>query len=283
MYFCTAKMKRNLLPSKPVEVVLDVNESFGCTTDYYLFLVRSELDPLSFAQQCTNLFGADFAFLCNFSLSAYRDIKVKIPAFTALIRPQQNLTLTFIPNWVLTDLSDETDQYTLSIPMFREQFYFLGNTGLFKYKCPYDEYDFVILISVDKECSVEDVRRIIHQQTVWKSQEITDLLYAASNEPKPVHPAKSKSKGKAKKAEEEPLDVFLKGCCMEILTSIERVYKSRRVRYLGQRHFMPDVNYVHQYKSIFQLLQQQENPLLMSKTRMLDSDNVQKLLLREDV
>lgn len=271
-------MRRLLLSDQPTQVVLDVNDTFGCATDYHLFLVRSDLPPLAFAHQCSQWFQVDFSYIQDYAFDTTGD-EVSVPVFSAVFRPQNNLLLAIIPNKVLAQLSNPQDNYTLSIPLFDDAYYFLGNSGFCRYPCPYDGYDYVFLITVDKESAIEDALTILYQHAELHTQVITNLL---TPQEEPV--AKdAKRKGKAKKVEKQPLYLFLRSCCLEIMRAHDAMENNRISRFLGQNRRLPEVNYVHRVKSIFDLMQQPNPFNTQQESLVMESLSNQKLITREDV
>lgn len=271
-------MKKNLLNTQPTQVILDVNDAFGCTTDYYLFLVKSDLSPMAFAHQCSQRFQVDFSYLQDYSFDTTGS-DVSVPVFSAVFRSQNNLLLFIVPNKVVTHLSPPEDNFTLSIPMFEDVYYFLGHGGFCRYECPYDNYDFVLQIAVDKDSTIEEALKVMKQHPEWKTKDITSLLSPAE----PVATTEGKKRTKNKKSDKQPLDIFLKSCCMEIVRAHDDAENRRMSRFLGPNRHIPEANHVRKVKSIFELLQQEDPNLEQKETLVVESMANQKLITREDV
>ncbi|MBR4136026.1 MAG: hypothetical protein IKU03_06430 [Bacteroidales bacterium] len=263
---------------QPVQVVLDMNDTFGCTTDYYLFMVKSELPPMAFAHLCSQWFQVDFSYLQNYTFDTVGQ-DVSVPVFSALLRQQNNLMLAIVPNKIMTHLNNPDDEFTLSIPMFEDLYYFLGKNGFCRYECPYEGYDYVLLVTVDRESPIDDVLLLLEQHPELDIRDITELLFSSpAPEQKPA-----KRKTKVKKTEKQPLDDFLKSSCLEIVRAHNAMMNGRVNRFLGANRHIPEVNYVHKVKSIFELLQLPNPDNTQKESLVMESQTNQKLLTREDV
>ena len=272
--------KKSIIP-QPVEFVLDVNDTFGCITDYYLYLVRSDLPPLAFAHQLSRWFEADFSYLQNYVLDTSGP-NVSVPVFSATIRPQNNLLVAIVPNKVQTQLQDAADDFTLSIPLFDDTYYFLSNEGFFRYACPYGGYDYVLMAAADNDTSIEPFLQCLEQhQRELSPKEITSLL-TPPEEPAAETP-KRKSKAKSKAAEKEPLDLFLKSCCMELTRAHDDATNRKYARFLGENRQIPDVNYARKFKNIFRIINDQMPELSQTETLVTESESIQRQFTREDI
>ncbi|MCR4964779.1 MAG: hypothetical protein K6A41_03905 [Bacteroidales bacterium] len=273
-------MRKPFLPSQPVEIVLDVNDTFGCATDYYLYMVKSELPPMAFARKLGQWLQTDFSFIQNYTFDTSGP-DVSVPVFSASIRPQDNLMVAIVPNKVPTQLQNDADSFTLSIPMFDDVYYFLNSEGFYRYECPYNGYDFVLMISVDKDSSIEQVLQFLDLHKELRTQDITSFL--TPQEMPASEKGKKKGKSKNKAVEKQPLDLFLKSCCMELTRSHDDAIYRRYGRFLGEQKQIPDVNYARKFKNLLHILNQETPNTLSSDTLMIESDAMQKHIMREDI
>lgn len=272
--------KKSIIP-QPVEFVLDVNDTFGCTTDYYLYLVKSELPPLAFAHQLGRWFGADFSYLQNYVFDTSGP-NVSVPVFSAMIRPQNNLLVAIVPNKVQTQLQDSADDFTLSIPLFDDTYYFLSNEGFYRYACPYGGYDYVLMAAADNNTSIEPFEQCLEQHGRELSpKDITSLL--TPPEVPATDTPKRKTKSKNKVPDKQPLDLFLKSSCMELTRAHDDATNRKYRRFLGENRQIPNVNYARKFKNILQIINSQMPEAAQKETLVTESEAMQRQFTREDI
>ncbi|MBO7492230.1 MAG: hypothetical protein J6T59_07305 [Bacteroidales bacterium] len=272
--------KKSIIP-QPVEFVLDVNDTFGCTTDYYLYLVKSELPPLAFANLLGKWLQSDFSYLQNYVFDTSGP-NVSVPVFSATICSQNNLQVAIVPNKVQTQLQDAVDNFTLSIPLFDDTYYFLSNEGFFRYACPYGGYDYVLMAAAENDTSIEPFLQCLEMH----SRELLpkDITFLLTPPEEPVaEPPKRKTKAKSKQADKQPLDLFLKSCCMELTRAHDNATNRKYVRFLGEKRQMPDANYPRKFKNILQIINNQMPELSQTETLVTESESIQRQFTREDI
>lgn len=157
-------------------------ESFGTTKDYFLYFVRSESVSMRFAMEMSRLMNHEFSFLTEYVPDS-NYAEVKFPIYFSTLDDAHNVNMLLMANSVMIrgGLYDKNVDPLLGEFIFDDYYYFFNDVGKFLFKCPYRDYDYMLLVSCDKDYQVCEYEEILKSKASMKLQNVSSLLVPATS------------------------------------------------------------------------------------------------------
>jgi len=177
---------------------LNLEDSFGKSNQYYLFLVESVLDFFQFAAQLSSLCQkfshysqSDFAYIGNFT-SEETPENAEFKMSHAVIMQEKEIHITLLENKILLPpnvhlakptVASEKHLQSLSLfddfedDTYEEPYFLFGENKYSLFNSVHRNCNYVLLISVDKNHSIADLMDFFIDSKKFKSKDISDFLH----------------------------------------------------------------------------------------------------------
>ncbi len=220
-------------------------EGFGTTKDYFLYFVRSESVPMRFAMEMSRLMNHEFSFLTEYVPVVERS-EVCFPIYFSTLDDAHNVNMLLMSNAVTVQggLYEKNVDPLLGEFIFDDYYYFFNDVGKFLLKCPYRDYDYMLLVSCDKDYQVCEYEETLKSKASMKLQNVSSLLVPAA------------SRGIEKQRSEILQNLFMD---TEVMIS---KYNSEHLSAWMGRMSIPLENYVSRKASQMEMYQVLTSPLL---------------------
>lgn len=161
---------------------VDWLEGFGHAKNHNIFFIKSPNPAIQMASDLKKIFHCDFHFLEDvFIVSKYPNLPN--PVFFSVLNFSQEAYLILIPNRIIISAQDldKSSDPLLGGFLFDDECFLFNNQGDTSYKTTFSNYDYMLLLSCDKNYrAVDDVTTILNSVADWKTIQQSDLLIPAS-------------------------------------------------------------------------------------------------------
>lgn len=158
------------------EITVDWAENFGEMNDHSIFLARSFDSPIQFANQLSHLFNCHFSFLENFFPSKKQPNRF-FSVFVAQIQRMGEVNLTIVANRMPIPVEELTEsQPLLGIPLFDEYYYFFDDAKKAIFKCPFKQFDFILMLSCNKNTDLREIMNTLSSIHGIDLQDVSNYL-----------------------------------------------------------------------------------------------------------
>ncbi|MCQ2284987.1 MAG: hypothetical protein MJZ57_08815 [Bacteroidales bacterium] len=150
---------------------------FGLTKDYYIFMVRSDLSDLQFANAMSRLYHQDFSFLTKVVADEQHPGATYSLFFSSLSVCDQ-VYMSVLNNKTSLDpnLESENPDPLLGLFMFEDDSYIFNKQGRRVFDCPYSDYDYLIFLSCPNGTAVDYYINPLKLFPKMDLKEVSDML-----------------------------------------------------------------------------------------------------------
>lgn len=213
--------------------ILKLDADFGKSKSYTLFLMQYNRSILQLALLLRQILHHDFAFLNRFIPEA-KHPNYAFQIFFSSFDVEKKTNVLLLPNRIsilpASDLKNGTTDPLLGLSLFKDDFYLFNKQGFSMFKCPYIDYDFVLLVYSEKDYVISDV---ISQIESCKSLILKDVSYLITEDPI--------------SAEDKKRISFLKNFCCNVEMMIDSFRVDHLRNKMGPNKFIKSENSVSKH------------------------------------
>lgn len=168
--------------------------SLGLAKDHYLLMVRSNLSIMNFANFLSQIYQKDFSYLVDYVVDEQRP-NCKFPMYYSIVNPSQGFSVTLMSNSTMIDPNsfDLDADPLLGLFMFEEEVFVFGDKKRKFHKCPFDDYEYLLLLSCDKGMSVKSFVDVLNQYPKLNVKDVTDMFEEPAKKTKKNEPLTQRS------------------------------------------------------------------------------------------
>lgn len=178
VYFCIFALCIFMM-TKPSENKLDWKDCFGHSRQYTLFLLKSQHEPLRFASVLSKLFGREFSFITDYAPDRSQP-QIQFPTYFAVLDAPKDINMVVMANRTTIPQPEDAQPKNplLGLSMFEEDIvYFFFNDKKDKlFKCPYHNYDFLVILYSDKDNSIDEIADMLASDQRFETMNVSDFL-----------------------------------------------------------------------------------------------------------
>lgn len=213
---------------KSNETVVHFNKYFGSSKDYYLFLIRSKYDFYRFGALISKLSGSPVSYIGNVHTENIDGNPVFRILYT-LASKQTQAEIFIIENKTTEHqlITPQEKMLTLFPSLFDQVlYYYIANKSTPTIvRTKNVDYDFLVLVSKDIECSATETLSIFNNALHFESEEITPFIT-------PAHPANKNNK----------ITEFFQSLFYTSNIKVVEFTESQNRKILGTRGEIPEAN-----------------------------------------
>lgn len=206
-----------------------LKSDFDHLENYHLFLLQFDRSILQLALSLRRILHHDFSFLHDFIPDRKHPDRV-FPLFFSSFEESDGVNLVLLPNKVTTAPTSNSksgnEDPLMGLFLFDDDYYLFNRQGLTMFKCPYADYDFLLLAFCDHNVNIDEFLVPITAEKTLTIKDISACLKLSSSAP-----------------EEKKRIVFMQDFCSDVEVMIDH-YQLEHLRLcLGPHQAIGSSNY----------------------------------------